>query len=399
MKVFVVPVVVCALCCGCASGFSAPARRTGTRRDDSLDNLKSTRRQLDKTFSKLPVLPYTAEERLKSVSVVVEEGQEEEKSGNQMLWKASILAITACWGTNFATIKYGMSSIPGDEHALFVFARFLAATVALSPFLFQSSSKDVVWKGVRIGAWCASGYAAQAMALGMGASASSTAFECSLQTVVVAAFYLLTNGGTRRDVMKSLGSAGLAVAGVAALSFLSADADAGGSQMGSLVALGQAVGFGASYIELESAVEEHPEDSLPLAALQCATIAAASGAAALFESHSLSKFFDDASHFVSTAQHDTPVLVSLAWLGLVSTALTIWLQALAFKEVKASDASLILTSEPLWAAATAHVLLGETFGFAQYAGATLILCAVLLNDGLLDDVIFSDEREQQRKVL
>ena len=45
--------------------------------------------------------------------------------------------------------------------------------------------------------------------------------------------------------------------------------------LGDLVALGQPLGFGMSYIVIEQAVKDHPDDELPLAALQCMLIGAA----------------------------------------------------------------------------------------------------------------------------
>ena len=65
--------------------------------------------------------------------------------------------------------------------------------------------------------------------------------------------------------------------------------------------------------------------------------------------------FDGAmTDVVATVQHlDAPLAASVAWTGVISTSFTIWLCTEAFKHLPSVDASLILTSEPLWAALVA----------------------------------------------
>jgi len=75
---------------------------------------------------------------------------------------------------------------------------------------------------------------------------------------------------------------------------------------------------------------------------------------------------------------------SVLYTGLISTALTIWLQALVFAKLPAIDASLIITTEPLWAALCAVLLLGDTLTSANYVGGALILSALAVQNGLLE---------------
>ena len=51
-------------------------------------------------------------------------------------------------------------------------------------------------------------------------------------------------------------------------------------------------------------------------------------------------------------------MAGIAYTGLITTALALALESLAFQSVKATDATVILASEPLWAAAFAFFLLG-----------------------------------------
>ena len=85
---------------------------------------------------------------------------------------------------------------------------------------------------------------------------------------------------------------------------------------------------------------------------------------------------------------DVPTLAVLGWTALASTALTILLQTYALKRVSAATASLVVSSEPLWAALLAAALLGETdYGLFDYVGGGLILAASL-GPNLLPDGLF-----------
>ena len=63
------------------------------------------------------------------------------------------------------------------------------------------------------------------------------------------------------------------------------------------------------------------------------------------------------------------------------------LQTYALKRVSAATASLVVSSEPLWAALLAAMLLGETdYGPFDFAGAALVLAASLGPNVLPDDL-------------
>merc|ERR1712071_674492 len=91
-----------------------------------------------------------------------------------------------------------------------------------------------------------------------------------------------------------------------------------------------------------------------------------------------------ASEFSLRVPDITPVLNSQAALagvlytGLITTALALWVESIAFKRVPATDASIILATEPLFAASAAAAFLGETFGYSDYIGAALIVGACVM---------------------
>ncbi|KAJ1628873.1 hypothetical protein T492DRAFT_908087 [Pavlovales sp. CCMP2436] len=67
------------------------------------------------------------------------------------------------------------------------------------------------------------------------------------------------------------------------------------------------------------------------------------------------------------------------WMGAVTTGYTMWAQSYGQGgKVSAPAASLIYTSQPLWSAAFAYALLGETLLPSEAAGGALVIGGVLL---------------------
>jgi len=312
----------------------------------------------------------------------------EEEDGMLWAWQLGLLAITACWGANFATTKFALDALGDVEGggALFVAGRFVVGAAALLPFVFSSSSAAAVRAGAQVGALCAFGYAAQSIALSMGSCAGSCAFICSLQSVVVAVAASAFSGNHVQA--RTWAAIALSVTGVGCLelpSLLDATAGAGPAVgISDLIAFGQPLGFGLSYVVLEQAMAEHPDDELPLAALQCAVIAAAAVGAASLSSDAAPWTLPWEALLPRTDGTGWGVTLALGYTSLISTALTIWLQAKVFKRVPSTDASLILASEPLWATGFAVALLGDSVQPTAALGGALILAALGCNAGLLD---------------
>ena len=70
----------------------------------------------------------------------------------------------------------------------------------------------------------------------------------------------------------------------------------------------------------------------------------------------------------------------ILYTGLVTTAAALWVESVAFARVPATDASIILTTEPIFAATAGAVTLGETFGKSTldcYVVSFLALCIMI----------------------
>jgi drug/metabolite transporter (DMT)-like permease len=70
--------------------------------------------------------------------------------------------------------------------------------------------------------------------------------------------------------------------------------------------------------------------------------------------------------------------VQILYVGLMSTALAFTLQAIAQQHVPAANAAIVLSAESLFAALGGALLLGERLPPIGYAGAALILFAIIL---------------------
>lgn len=78
-----------------------------------------------------------------------------------------------------------------------------------------------------------------------------------------------------------------------------------------------------------------------------------------------------------TAQAIAINIAVVAWTGLISSALSGWLQSKAQRTVPASETAVIFATQPLWAGATAAIILGEAFGPKGLAGGSMIVLATI----------------------
>jgi len=73
------------------------------------------------------------------------------------------------------------------------------------------------------------------------------------------------------------------------------------------------------------------------------------------------------------------VAAGVVYTGLISTALTVLLQTRALGLLPATDSSVIVATEPLWAALFAGLLLGEVLDGSAQLGGLLIVGGCLAN--------------------
>jgi drug/metabolite transporter (DMT)-like permease len=190
--------------------------------------------------------------------------------------------------------------------------------------------------------------------------------------------------------LKRLLPAAIAVIGVAIVELKGAG---GAPSIGDALSFAQPIGFGTGYLILEGLMAKKPEAALPVSAVKLAVVAIASFV--LFE---VSPLLHSGGGAVGLTIPDFGPIISspvalggILYTGLITTALALWVESIAFAQVPATDASLILTTEPLFAAGCGAIALGETFGASDYVGASLIVGACALS-------IFLDGTDHQPHV-
>ena len=324
---------------------------------------------------------------------------EPDMPGSGILWRGVIVILCALWASNFAAAKLIMGE-PGVDSSLYQISRFSVAALALIPGSISAVKRGVIdWetaKGAAIcGTWVSFGYIGQTLGL-LTTTASRSCVICSLHCVFVAAIAEFMRvqraaGDRQFDPMRLIPAA-VAVAGVTIVELKGAG---GAPNIGDILSFAQPIGFGMGYLQLEELVRKKPEAGLPISAIKLCMVA--------FFSYGLFEFYPllHGEEFALRIPDFTPILSSplaikgIAYTGLITSALALWVESIAFKRVAATDASIILTTEPLFAALAGAITLGETFGVSDYVGASLIIgacaLAVILDDKATDELCDEDD--------
>ena len=122
---------------------------------------------------------------------------------------------------------------------------------------------------------------------------------------------------------------------------------------------------------------EFEDETFPLLAVQLFVLAATSALVSLPE---LTRILaDPAVDSVSSLVHAASGVPwsQVVWMGLMTTALTLYIEVQALKEVSAPLAALIYTAEPLWGAIFAWIMLDDRFGELGFVGAGVIVVSSL----------------------
>mmetsp|Transcript_21715 Transcript_21715/g.53863 ORF Transcript_21715/g.53863 Transcript_21715/m.53863 type:complete len:446 (-) Transcript_21715:573-1910(-) len=378
-------------------------------RSSTADEDLATRTPLNNLLSQIPLGNETTSTKLLSVQTQLPESssplsQSEENWLEPIAWRGVIVVLCALWASNFAAAKLVMAE-PGVDSALYALSRFGVAVTSLAPFAIRSVMKardnaesndepmmdlDTLKEAIVCGGWVAFGYLGQTLGL-LTTTASKSCVICSMHCVFVAIIaeiwrvqkvsessVIENDDAAKFDVMQ-LVPALVAVIGVAIVELKGAG---GAPTIGDALSFAQPVGFGMGYLILENIMAKKPEAALPVSAIKLAVVMVASFL--MFEASPLlhgGTFSDIAFKLpdFSPILNSPVAMGGILYTGLVTTALALWVESIAFVKVPATDASLILTTEPLFAAGCGAIALGETFGTSDYVGASLIVSACALS--------------------
>jgi len=299
------------------------------------------------------------------------------EGGLSDLWKARLLLIgaAALYGTNFSLVKLLGDVMPvGVSTSL----RFGAAALATLPWLLKDIDKEearmAAWLGFEVGMWNSIGYVSQAVGLDTTPAAES-AFICSLAVVTVPILDFCA--GKQLQSRQWIG-AFLAVVGVAFLELVGGPSSSSGHTLstGDLLTLVQPFAFGVGFWRMEQAMHKFPDQAPRLTAAQLMAVFIASLSYGLWaidiptlQSYPWAEWMIDSS-----------LLFSIFWTGLITTAMTIYMENKAMETLSAAETTLIFSTEPLWGTAFAAVVMGEQLGPNVSIGAAFILTACLYSN-------------------
>mmetsp|Transcript_2128 Transcript_2128/g.3349 ORF Transcript_2128/g.3349 Transcript_2128/m.3349 type:complete len:404 (-) Transcript_2128:158-1369(-) len=282
-------------------------------------------------------------------------------------WKGLMLLICIIWATNFAIIKEIFAVLPDGvlDPSLYVAIRFTLAAIVMAPGAAGSFNNwGLIRNGIGVGLCVFLGYIGQSLGI-LESTANKTAFFCSLNVVWVA----LVNGVRTGEFAKRTWAAiALAVTGAAFIElkgFVEPN-------LNDLWLILQPIGFGSGYLVLEENMKQYPESSKSITSWKLFTIGICTTTWAAMNGHTL----DDLAPIL-----ESPIATAgILYTSLITTAFAILLQSIVFKKVSSTDASIILTSEPIWAAAFAVALIGEVITWQDYVGGAFIILGCLLNE-------------------
>ncbi len=267
-----------------------------------------------------------------------------------------LLSVALIWGGTFVIVRDTVRILP----PLFLIGgRFLLALIALLVIFprnhqhwRENSGPGLILAGILLG-----GFVLQTYGLRY-TSASASGFITGLNVVLVALIAAATHG--RRLPARTLFSVILATLGLFALSWQSGGWHFG---LGDLLTLGCAVFFALHIVA--TGYLAPGRDPVVLTALQFAGVA----------------FGSLVMHFMTgggLVVPRGPGWLALGYLGLAATGFAFLIQTTAQRHTPPVDTAIILSTEPLFAAAIAVLLGGEQMTAPLALGGLAIFTATLL---------------------
>lgn len=301
---------------------------------------------------------------------------------NSYLGPRALLAFASIlYGTNFPLGAIMNENLPASAATS---ARMLMASLALSPFLFKLDPK-LAPTALIGGCFVAMGYITQSLSL-VTTSPATVAFIGAATVIVCPAleFLVYKKDVTLKKAPQTWFAAALCLLGVGILELYDPTGQTEMTDVFSQVGIGdfyallQAVGFGTSFVLTEKMMTRVPGQALPITAVQVSVSALISMIWAFSEgwigtlgaeSYGLPAMFLDPS--LRTAA------LAVGWTGLITTALNRFIETTVLGRMSSAEASVILATEPLWAALFAALWLSEDFGADDYIGGALIVAACM----------------------
>ena len=357
-------------------------------------------------------------------------------------------------GSNIVLVKLAQTSISPDAFGLF---RFLAASLTFLPFTkYALRDSRILKMGLELGFWCAVGYYFQAVGLDI-TDASSASFISSFTVIsvpliamwagrevpkstwvaiAVAIFGLALIEGVvpipgleAHDTKEALSIVSDAVSDVVSTSVLTgevvqsnpfevldsalslplesvndiaevATVETVQSLYGDFAILISAIVFAVQVFRTDVlANEEHlgTKEMMGMCSIQLFVVTLFFGGTLLndvpHDDGQLSTLFTNSLAALSAFDWQSVPWFLVLYTGVLTTAFALYAETVALKYIPSEKASVIYTTEPLWGAAFAYVLLGERMGVNGYVGGALILASSFLSSSSNKAIALPGEEE------
>lgn len=268
----------------------------------------------------------------------------------------SLLAVAVIWGSSYAACKEVLEQMSVLQ---FLFVRFALATVLLLPFAWtqlRQLDRQTVRSGLLFGCLIFAIFLAEMFGV-RNTSASNTGFLIAVYVVMVP---LIESVLARTKLPPAvLGAALLSLTGTALLTIKAGwqlDFNLGDA----LVLLAASIRAVQMVVSKRIASAIQTDRSLALTTLQLGLVALFSGVGLLFE--------QPAWNHISAANWGWTL-----YLTLFATLYCFFIQMVMFRRTTASRIALLTSTEPIFAALFALLVLGELLTWLNLLGGTLIL--------------------------
>ncbi|BFO53582.1 MULTISPECIES: DMT family transporter [Comamonadaceae] len=276
----------------------------------------------------------------------------------------ALLLVTMVWGTTFPAMK--MLSAHLDALQI-IWMRFAIALAVLSPMWRGMRRAELGW-GLLLGGLLFLAFWLQIEGLAR-TSSNRNAFVTGLNVLVVPLLAMAVLG--RRYGWTLWAACGMALAGMGLMFHENEPWN-----LGDTLTLASTVFYAIYILALEECARRTA--AAPLRATRMAAMQALVmfGAATVLVGV---RHDGHATSMAQIAQLPGDAWAAVAYLGVVASVLVVTLQAWGQQRVDAMRSAIVFGLEPVFAALTAWVLIGERLGWAGVCGAALIVGALIVS--------------------
>ncbi|KAJ3672924.1 hypothetical protein LUZ60_006298 [Juncus effusus] len=262
------------------------------------------------------------------------------------------------------------------DPAFFNMVRFGLSVLPFIPLLLRSSGDFKIRSaGLELGLWVSLGYLSQA--LGLLTSDAGRASFISAFTVIVVPLIDGITGATIPPLIW-FGS----IASLFGVAFL----ESSGSPpcVGDVLNILSALFFGIHMLRTEQISRKTKKEKfVPILAFEVLVVAMSSVLWFLIRQNSTGDLqLNNNFSFSLDLNEIFDFVITFPWIpalytGLFSTALCLWAEMHAMRDISATESAIVYGMEPVWGAAFAWFILGERWDSTAWFGAALILCGSL----------------------